>query len=155
MRAAFPLASAAAFLVTAAACGRQPSSFKPVATVKQLMQATIDPSADVIFEAVGTVVTSSGVEEIAPKNDAEWANVRNHALTLAESGNLLMIGERARDREGWITFSQALVDAGRAAALAAEAKNPEALFEAGGRVYEVCQQCHNRYWQQAPDVPGR
>ena len=75
-------------------CAARPA-FKPVASVKQLMEATINPSAEVRFEAVGTVVSLSGVEEIAPKNDEEWATVRNSALTLAESGNLLMIGDRA------------------------------------------------------------
>ena len=112
------------------------------------MQATIDPAADVLFEAVGTIVSASGVEEIAPKNEEEWATVRYNALTLAESGNLLMIGDRARDQGDWIKMSQALVDVGVVALKAAEAKNPEALFEAGGEVYAVCQQCHSRYWQQ-------
>lgn len=112
------------------------------------MQATIHPAAEVLFDAVGTIVSMSGVEEIAPKNDEEWEHVRNSALTLAESGNLLMIGERARDKGEWWKMSQALVDVGIVALKAAEAKNPEALFEAGGQVYEVCQQCHNRYWEE-------
>jgi len=130
-----------------AACAREPA-FKPVASVKQLMQATIEPASEVVFEAVGTVVSSSGVEEIAPKNDEEWAAVRNSALTLAESGNLLMIGNRARDRGDWMKMSQALVDVGAVALKAAEAKNPQALFEAGGEVYEVCQRCHRRYLKE-------
>ena len=147
MRTILLLLPASAVLFFATACARQPA-FRPVASVKQLMQATIEPSAEVLFEAVGTVVSSSGVEEIAPKNDEEWAAVRNSALTLAESGNLLMIGDRARDKGEWIKMSQALVGVGVVALKAAEAKNPQALFEAGGQVYEVCQQCHSRYWQQ-------
>jgi len=141
------LLSASVILLLAAACAPQPA-FKPVASVKQLMQATILPSAEVLFDAVGTVISFSGVEEIAPKNDEEWAAVRHNALTLAESGNLLMIGDRARDKGDWMKMSQALVDAGVVALKAAEARNPEALFEAGGRVYEVCEQCHNRYWDR-------
>ena len=136
------------------ACAPQPA-FKPVASVKQLMAATILPSSEVLFDAVGTVISSSGVEEIAPKNDEEWATVRNNALTLAESGNLLMIGDRARDKGAWMKMSQALVDAGVVALKAAEDKNPEALFEAGGEVYEVCQQCHNQYWKQGSDTVQR
>jgi len=129
-------------------CSPKPA-FKPVASVKQLMAATILPAAEVLFDAVGTIISSSGVEEIAPKNDEEWATVRNNALTLAESGNLLMIGDRARDKGEWIKLSQALVDVGMVALRAAESKNPEALFEAGGKVYEVCQQCHERYWKES------
>jgi rRNA maturation endonuclease Nob1 len=138
----------AVFCLLAGACAPRPA-FKPVGSVKQLMQAAIDPSSEVLFEAVGTVVSSSGVEEIAPQTEEEWAEVRNSALVLAESGNLLMMGERARDRGEWMKLSQALVDVGVTALKAAEAKNPEALFEAGGQVYEVCQQCHSRYWQPA------
>lgn len=119
-----------------------------MASIKQLMEATIVPSSEVLFDAVGTIVSSDGVEEIAPKSDEEWATVRHNALTLAEAGNLLMIGDRARDKGEWIRMSRALVDVGMAALKAAEAKNPEALFEAGGQVYEVCQQCHNRYWKE-------
>ena len=135
-------ASAVLFLATACAPER---TFKPVASVKQLMEGTVQPAAEVIFEAVGTVISEKGVEEIAPKNDEEWANVRNGAITLAESGNLLMIGDRARDRGEWMKLSQALVDVGIVALKAAEAKNPEALFEAGGQVYEACQHCHSKY----------
>jgi hypothetical protein len=130
-----------------ATCAPRPA-FKPVASVQQLMEATIHPAAEVLFDAVGTVISASGVEEIAPKNDEEWATVRHNALTLAESGNLLMIGNRARDQGDWIKMSQALVDVGMVALKAAEAKDPQALFEAGGEVYAVCQQCHVKYWQQ-------
>ena len=144
MRSILCLSAFLIFFITA--CAPQPV-FKPVASVKQLMEATIDPAADVLWESVGTVVTLKGVEEIAPKNDEEWATVRNSALTLAEAGNLLMIGDRARDKGDWIKMSQALVDVGVVALKAAEAKNPEALFEAGGQVYEVCRSCHIKYWK--------
>jgi len=146
--------SASAVLYFAAGCARQPE-FKPVATVRQLMEATIHPSAEVLFDAVGTIVSASGVEEIAPKNDEEWMTVRNSALTLAESGNLLMIGDRPRDRDNWMKMSQALVDVGVVALKAAEAKNPEALFEAGGQVYVVCQKCHDYYWKDGRPSEGR
>jgi hypothetical protein len=70
-------------------------------------------------------------------------------LTLAESGNLLMIGDRAQDTREWIRMSQALIDAAGVALKAAEAKNPEALFDAGGEVYQACRQCHLRYWKES------
>jgi len=136
-----------AVLFFSSACAPKPE-FKPVASVPQLMESTIQPAAEVLFESVGTVISFSGVEEIAPKNDEEWATVRHNAMTLAESGNLLMIGDRARDKGDWMKLSQALVDVGVVALKAAEAKNPEALFEAGGQVYEVCQQCHRKYWKE-------
>ena len=137
-----------AALVVFAACSRQPP-FKPVASVKQIMAAAIVPSAEVLFDSVGTIVSINGVEEIAPKNDEEWTNVRNHALILAESGNLLMLGDRAKDNAEWMKIAQALVDAGVVALKAAEAKNPAALFDAGAGLYEVCERCHSRYWKES------
>jgi hypothetical protein len=139
-----PLAVTAGLFITAS-CGSRPA-FKPVATIKQVMESTIVPASEAIFDSVGTVVSASGVEEIAPKNEQEWVAVRNSALTLAESGNLLMIPARAKDNGEWMKMSQALVDVGMVALKAADARNPEALFDAGGQVYVVCQQCHDKYW---------
>ena len=144
MRAISIIVPVSAALIFSAACAPQPA-FKPVGTVKQIMEAAIHPAAEVVFEAVGTILTVDGVEEIAPKNDEEWTKVRDNALILAESGNLLMIGNRVKDKGDWMKMSKALIDAGAIALKAAEAKNPEALFEAGGQVYEACQQCHTKY----------
>jgi len=72
----------------------RPSTITPVATVQDLMLAIVDPVADAIFGAVATTISIRGTETKAPKNDNEWAVVRNHALTLAEAGNLLKIGGR-------------------------------------------------------------
>src|SRR5262245_63288195 len=127
----FRVPSSIAFLFVAA-CTRQPA-FKPVASVKQLMEASVHPASEVVFESVGTIVSANGVEEIAPKNDDEWENVQNNALILAESGNLLMMGNRIKDHGDWIKMSQALIDAGAIAAKAAETKNADALFQAGGQ----------------------
>jgi hypothetical protein len=133
-----------AALVALKACARQPT-FHTVASVRDLMDATVHPSAEVIFESVGTIISVKGIEEIAPQNDEEWANVRRSAITVAEAGNLLMMGERPKDKGEWMNRARALIDAGILAKKAAEAKNPEALFNAGGIVYEACQQCHERY----------
>jgi hypothetical protein len=129
------------------ACGRQPE-FKPVASVKQLMVATVGPSAEVVFDSVGTIVSAEGIEEIAPKNDKEWAAVGNSALMLAESGNLLMMGARAKDKRKWTELSQKLIEAGTAAFQAAEARNASALLEAGGWITDICDNCHTLYRPQ-------
>lgn len=130
----------------AAACsGPQPPPFRPVADVKQLMNAVIDPSADQIWDAVGWIVTAHGEEEKRPKNDEEWAAVRNHAIALTEAGNLLMMAPRAKDGGEWMTLSQALVDTGQSAWRAAEAKDVQKLFDSGGDVYTACSNCHQKY----------
>ena len=136
-----PLGAACYFT---AACNRQPE-FQPVANVKQLMVASVGPCAETVFDSVGTIVSAKGVEEIAPKNDEEWATVRNCALMLAESGNLLMMKGRDKGERRWTDLSRELIETGTAAFKAAEAKNAPALLEAGGRVTEVCDNCHTLY----------
>ena len=106
----------------------------------------VDPAADVVWESVGAIITAEGTEEIFPKNDREWATVRNSALVLAESGNLLMLGERAKGEGPWMTMSQALVEAARVAFEAAEAKDADAIFMVGGDIYSACETCHVLYW---------
>ena len=120
--------------------------FTPVADIKQLMEMVIAPAADVVRESVGTIITAKGTEEIFPKNDEEWAAVRNSALVLAESGNLLMVGDRAKGAGPWMIMSQALVEAARVAFEAAEAKDADAIFMVGGEIYDACETCHVLYW---------
>lgn len=135
-------------LATLLACGPgrpDPPSFEPVADVKQVMTAILEPAAEIYWDAVGTIIDERGTHELAPKNDEEWAAVSRAALVIAESGNLLMLEGRARDRDQWITLSRALVAIGKQAAAAAASRNPQAVFEVGGQVYETCTACHAAY----------
>ena len=133
-----------------AACASPPLQtavppFQPVADMRLLMEAVIDPAADTIWESVGTIVTMEGTEELEPRTDEEWTAVRNAAVVVTESGNLLMLDGRARDTADWITFSQALVEIGTRAIAAAEAQDTNAIFEVGGHIYNVCAGCHQQY----------
>ena len=128
--------------------------FKPVADVQQLMEMVLDPAADVVWESVGTIITAERTEEIFPRNDEEWAVVRNSAMVIAESGNLLMVEGRSEDVAAgpWMIMSQALVDAGVAAFEAAETKDPEAVFAVGEQIYNACETCHVLYWYDEDDL---
>ena len=46
---------------------------EPIASVKQIMNAIVTPASTVVDQSVGTVVSAKGIEETAPKTDAEWA----------------------------------------------------------------------------------
>jgi hypothetical protein len=109
--------------------------FKPVATTDQVMDAIVIPSSQAIFDAI---VYSNGELIAAPKTDDDWVALQMHGLAVAEGGNLLMMAPRARDNGEWMRMATALVDQGMAAARAAEAKDLDALFEAGGPLYEAC-----------------
>ena len=119
--------------------------FNTAVNVKELMAWIVDPSVDVIWESVGTIYTETGTKELAPRTDEQWDAVRNSAAIVAESGNLLMMDGRARDRGPWVSFARALTDAANGARKAAEAKDIEALFTAGENLYNVCSSCHQRY----------
>lgn len=125
--------------------GPAPPPLRLHADVKQLMASVIDPNADIVWDAVGTIVTAEGVEEIQPRDEEEWTHVAQSAWVLTESANSLMIGNRPKDTGDWLRFAQELSDTGLRAARAAEAHDAEALFTAGGDIYLACTACHAEY----------
>jgi hypothetical protein len=131
--------------------GPAPPPFHPVVDLKQLMKSVLDPAADEYWDAVGYVIDEKGTTEIAPTTMEEWDHVRDHAVVVAETGNLLMMFPRAKDGGEWMTFSRELVDAGLRAMRAAEARDKQAVFDMGGEVYDVCTRCHEKYAREAPD----
>lgn len=132
-----------------AGCQATPK-FLPVADVRELMSAVIEPAADLYWDAVGTIDDSTGSTSYGPTSPEDWATVRTNAVILAESGNLLMMDGRARDRNEWMTLSRALVEAGKQAIAAATARDTAAVFNAGAVLYESCTQCHARYPLKVP-----
>jgi cytochrome c556 len=136
----------AAALASAACGGPPPPPYKPVADVKQLMQAIVDPASDVVWESVATIFTKAGVEERRPRTKEEWEKVRTHAMMLTESGNLLMMPTRAKDGGDWMKMSQGLIDTAVLALRAAEAHDADQLLKVGGDIDEACETCHKKYW---------
>ena len=115
-------------------------SFPLAATMKQLMVDLIHPASNDIL----LFVYRGG-----PKDEKEWAAVRRGAVTLAESGNLLMMRGRARDQGAWLKDAKMLVDAGTAAYKAAQAKDTKALAAVAVPLDASCTACHKQY---RPDV---
>ncbi len=140
-------------LVAAVATGcapRQPAAaelpFQAVVGEKALMTAVIEPAADHIWDAVGTIIDDQGMTDFQPETDEEWTAVRNASVVVAESGNLLMMGRRARDQGDWLGWSRDLIAAGQMAMNAAQARDRDSLFDAGGAIYVACRGCHESYW---------
>lgn len=133
--------------VLASGCGSAPPppAFEPVADVRQLMAAVVEPAAETYWDAVGTIVDSTGDHPFAPETAAEWVAVRNSAYVVAESGNLLMMAGRAFDAGDWVRMSRDMIAAGRRALAAAEAQNPDSVFDAGADLYATCTACHAKY----------
>jgi hypothetical protein len=125
--------------------GPAPPPFRHVADVKQLMASVLEPAADEYWDGVGTIIDQSGTTEIQPETTQDWDALVNHAYVIAESGNLLMMGTRPKDGGEWMTLSRSLVDVGEKAVRAATSHNPQAVFDVGAEIYDVCTSCHSKY----------
>ena len=95
-------------------------------------------------------------EGMAPKTDADWENIVEHATQIASAGALIRLeGTGPNDRTfvqqpDWHKFGAAVSNAGLAALKAAEAKNQEALVAANGQLVEACEGCHKRFKPALP-----
>jgi cytochrome c556 len=136
-------------LVTVVAGGCTPAPpqqpFNAAASVLDVMEGPIAHAAEVYWGSVSTTIDKDGITEKYPQTDEEWEAVWASAITISESGNLLMMSPRARDNEDWMTFSADLVKVGVDARQAAESKNPDKVLELGEQVYNVCTACHAKY----------
>jgi hypothetical protein len=147
------------------------SPFRPVATIREVMNSVIDPSVDEVWNAVGSVVDDAGLTDRAPIKDEEWAEVRRHALIVSEAANLLLMHNRPvappgapslapgveltpeeiralidKNPEGWDFYVQQFQDSMKPALAAIEKKDAQALFDAGEKIDETCENCHATFW---------
>jgi hypothetical protein len=155
-----------------AAPSRNAGRDRPVySTVRDLMQSIIDPSADALWGAVGTVADNEGIHELLPKTQDDWADVRRAAVRIIEGSNLLMMPGREaapagakseasgveleppqitvlikRNRKSFNAFAKALQVLGLEALQASDAKDPVQLIDIGGRMENVCEGCHQTFW---------
>jgi len=115
------------------------------AVVKQVMRGLVIPASTTLFNSVGTIITEAGIDERAPKTPEEWDIVTGAAAMLVEAGSILTTPNRLKDRGEWVTRVQALVDAAQVSLKAAEAKDPEELFNSGEALTLACDNCHEEY----------
>lgn len=140
-------------------------------SIKDLMESIIDPSADTLWGAAGTVVDKQGIQEMFPKTPEEWLEVRRAAVRIIEGGNLLMMPGREaapvgtksevpgvelepaeiaalikKKRKDFNAFAKALQALGLEALRASEAKDVPLLADIGGRMEDVCESCHQTFW---------
>lgn len=145
--------------------------FNTRATIRDVMNTLIDPHVDALWNAVRIVVDEQGVQEYAPETEEEWEALRRNALSLIEGGNALMIpgrrvapegagavypdyeylpGEVAekleQDPDSWVGFARGLQQSVLPALEAVEARDTEALIEAGEAINAACEACHTQYW---------
>jgi len=122
-------------LIAGTAMAQAPIPFQAVGSMKQLMIDIIYPTSDAIFY----------VDRDPPKTQHDWDILRTQALTMAESGNLLMMEGRARDQKNWIMESKMLIDIGGKAYKAAQAKDIEGIRALNDSLNAACVVCHYQY----------
>lgn len=148
------LAAACLVLGAIAGCGAQDgassaaapqaSPYEPVADVRQTMLWILEPAAEVIWDSSGFVITAQGETDLSPTTGAGWDRVRNSAALVAECGNLLIMPGRSMGAE-WNAYARAMIAAGEQVMATAERRDAEALFDAGGALYQTCRACHGQY----------
>jgi hypothetical protein len=164
----------------AAGSGKVAGQGQVFSTIRDVMESIIDPSADVLWGAVGTVVDKEGIHESLPKTPEDWLDVRRAAVRIIEGCNLLMMPGREaappgatseapgvelepaqittlvnKNRESFDTFAKALQALGAEALRASEAKNAALILDIGAGMENVCESCHQTFWypQAKPAKP--
>ena len=121
-----------------------PARSTPVATVKQIMDGIVDAGGRRGVRLGGTIVSAAGIEEKRRGPTRSGPRSATSAAALVESGNLLLMGDRAVDNGDWVKMSQAMTDAGKAALKAAEAKSADGILAAGEAINMTCDNCHRK-----------
>ena len=122
--------------------------YAPTGNQYQFMTEYLEPASDLIWRSAGAIITEQGEVDLQPTTDEGWHAVVHAATVVAEGGNLLMMPGLANGETDWNEYAQGLTRAALMAKSAAEAKDADALFAAGGAVYNVCRACHNKYMEQ-------
>ena len=113
--------------------------------IRGIMEHVLYPSSAIIWSNAGYVITEDGEQSLAPSSEEEWHNVEDHAAIIMETSNLLILPGRGPNDQEWIRLSKELAVTGQLAFKAAKARNVEALFDAGGALYQSCLACHEKY----------
>ncbi len=141
------------------------------ATIKELMHAMVDPSAEALFDSIQYISDEQGIRDIVPRTDQDWERVRARAQVLVNAPDLLSTPGRrvARPRDRAVTpeveneteemqklittkrsdftlRAEKLREAATKALRAAEAKDVDTLFISLNDIDLACEGCHVRYW---------
>ena len=149
------LLTLAAFAVALSACSpgkpdgpkiSAGAKFNTELPMSEFMGHFVDPAAFMYWKASGTDITEAGERDLSPTTDEGWDVPVTGATMLMEAGNALQLPGRTRAPEAdWIKYAQLLTERAGIARTAAEKHDKKAVFDEGGRVYEVCVACHEQF----------
>ena len=133
-----------------AGCSSKPAAEAPPPyninfPMNEIMGDIIDPAAQILWHSAGTITDEKGTTSLTPTTEEGWLAADNAMTTVAEAGTLLMLPGRARDNGEWIKLAKELTDTALAAKATVLAKDEKGMFDTGGKLYEVCTACHEKY----------
>jgi hypothetical protein len=156
------------------------SPFEIKASIQELMDAIIDPSADALWDSVSITTTTKGTVFHQPHTDEEWQEARRRAMALIEGTNLLVMdgrklvapgsavldqgtsgvlsaeeGQKKLDAEHatFVQFAKALREAGTQMLKAIDKKDATGMMDAGAAMDGVCESCHLTFWYPNQVIP--
>lgn len=133
-----------------------PAAVEPTAPTTATLNVSINEVMVALIDHAGHNLWDVEQAGKAPKTDADWKNVSEHAVQIAAAGPAITVGGAGpRDAEwvktpSWHMYAQRMSDAGLAAVKAANTKNLPALVVANGQLVESCESCHKEF---KPDLP--
>lgn len=137
-----------ALVIAGCSAGSSDIPYAPTGSQYQFMTDYLEPASDVIWGSAGAVITVEGEVDLQPTTEEGWLEVVHAATVVAEGGNLLMMPGLSMETTDWNEYAQGLTRAALQAKQAAQAQDADALFDAGGAIYNVCRACHNQYMAQ-------
>ncbi len=146
------IAAACAVLAACSPAGDKPAKgaaeakFNTDIPMTEYMGHVVDPAAFMYWGNSGSDVTEEGEKERYPTTPEGWDVLVTGATILVEAGNTLQLPHRVRQPEAdWNKYSRMLSERAMIARAAAEKKDKQAVFDEGGRLYEVCVACHEQF----------
>jgi hypothetical protein len=157
-----------------------PSAIVIMASIQELMDAVIDPSADALWDSVSITTTKKGTVFHQPHSDEEWQEVRRRAIALIEGTNLLVMdgrrlvapgspvldqgtsgvlsaeeGQKKLDSQHptFVQFAKALREAGTQMLTAIDKKDATGMMNAGAAMDGICESCHLTFWYPNQVIP--
>lgn len=138
------------------AAGAPGAKFNTDIPMTEFMGHVVDPAAFLYWSNSGYDITEEGERERFPTTDEGWDVLVTGATTLVEAGNMMQLPHRVRQpADEWNKYAQQMSERAIAALAAAERRDKQAVFDEGGRLYQACVACHEKFVvQPAEDAEG-
>lgn len=121
----------------------------------EFMGHIVEPAAQAYWKNSGWDVTEAGETERFPTTDEGWDVLVTGATTLIEAGNALQLEGRVRDPKGdWLKYAQAMTAQAKIARDVAEKHDKQAVFDEGGKLYQTCVACHEKFIIEPQEAAG-